>query len=121
MSRRTSLVVLTVLVASFLLGIPALVRAADPAPASPGYICTKCKIGADKAGKCPLCGAEMKKAGAYVCPVCDTTSDTPGKCACGRDYVKIELAAVKCPGCGYYYSKELGSCPVCKAAAAKKG
>ena len=81
----------------------------------PEYICTHCRIGADAAGKCPLCQAEMKKAGTYVCPSCDTTSDKPGKCPCGKDYVKTELAAHKCDGCGYWVSNETKGCPVCKA------
>ena len=84
------------------------------------YICTHCKIGSDTAGKCPICKEEMKKAGAFVCPTCDTTSDKAGKCPCGKDYVKISMAGTKCPGCGYYVSKEAKGCPVCKAAQEKK-
>ena len=102
----------TVIALSVLLG-PLQVIAAD-AP-SPGFICTKCRIGSDKAGACPLCKAEFKKAGAYVCTACDTTSDKPGKCPCGREYEKVALVAKKCPGCGYYVSKEATGCPVCKA------
>ena len=83
------------------------------------YFCTKCKIGSDNAGKCPLCEKEMMKAGTYMCPMCDTTSDKPGKCGCGKDYVKTELAGKKCGGCGYIIAKDAKSCPVCAAHARK--
>lgn len=38
-----------------------------PAQASPKYVCLMCKVGADKAGKCPICNLQMAKAGVYVC------------------------------------------------------
>ena len=84
------------------------------------YICTMCKVGGEQAGKCPLCGKDFKMAGKYMCPACDTTSDTPGKCACGREYVKVEMAGVKCPGCGYYHAKDTKGCPVCDKMAKDK-
>jgi len=85
-----------------------------------GYVCTHCKIGSDNPGKCPLCSEEMKKAGAYMCPTCDTTSDKPGKCPCGQEYVKVEMAGKKCPGCGYYMAKDARGCAVCKKMQAPK-
>jgi len=95
-----------------LFGVSSTLAGSD---AGPKYVCTHCKIGADAAGKCPLCQAEMMKAGTYMCPKCDTTSDKPGKCPCGQDYVKTELTAHKCNGCGYWISNEVKGCPVCKA------
>ena len=84
------------------------------------YVCTHCKIGSENAGKCPLCDEEMRKAGAYMCPTCDTTSDKAGKCPCGQEYVKVEMAGKKCPGCGYYMAKDAKGCAVCKKMQAPK-
>ncbi len=84
------------------------------------YLCTHCKVGADKAGKCPLCNKDMMKAGTYICSACDTTSETAGKCPCGKDYVKAELAGKKCGGCGYFMAKDAQGCAVCKAKGVKK-
>jgi len=97
------------------LGFAAAVSAGSDQPAPTAkYICTHDKIGADKAGKCPICGEEMRAAGTYVCPHCDTTSDHAGKCPCGQDYVKTEMAGKKCAGCGYIIAKDAAGCPVCK-------
>ncbi len=109
----TSLVVLSLGVATPL--VSSIGPALAGSDAGPKYICTTDKIGADEPGKCPICKHEMVKAGAYVCPACDTTSDKPGKCPCGKEYVKAEMAAHKCGGCGYWISNEVKGCPVCKA------
>jgi hypothetical protein len=100
------------------LALGAAATAADGAGAK--FVCTHCKIGADNAGKCPLCSGEMKKAGTYVCAACDTTSEKPGKCSCGKDYVKVEVTGKKCPACGYTAGKDATGCAVCKKMQSKK-
>ena len=119
--KNLRFVAVATLVMVGVLGAAVFLATAASASAAPGakYMCTKCKIGAESAGKCPLCQKEMTRLGTYVCPDCDTTSDKPGKCMCGKDYVKTEMAGKKCPACGYYIAKDATSCPVCAAHAKK--
>jgi rubrerythrin len=81
----------------------------------PKYICLMCKVGADKAGKCPICTLQMAKAGVYVCTGCGAMADKPGDCQnCKRPMVKLSSLAKKCKVCGYYSDKNKKECPVCE-------
>lgn len=44
------------------------------------YWCPHCKVGMDKAGKCPMCGKDMTKMKAYVCEKCLKEADKAGNC-----------------------------------------
>ncbi len=82
---------------------------------SPKYICLLCKVGADKAGKCPICNLQMGKAGVYVCTGCGAMADKPGNCEhCKKPMVKLASLAKKCKVCGYYSDKNKPECPVCE-------
>lgn len=83
--------------------------------AGPEYLCMMCKVGADKAGKCPICNLQMAKAGVYVCTGCGAMADKPGDCPhCKNPMVKLASLAKKCKVCGYYSDKNKKECPVCE-------
>ena len=116
MTRRMFTWILVAVVAVSLSGAGSMILASPGQTAGPAFVCTKCKIGSDQAGKCPLCGADMKPAGKYACPSCDMISDKPGTCACGKTLVKTEMAGKKCPACGHWIAKDAKSCPICDKA-----
>ena len=112
---RKATAALVVLFLAFGFAAAALAEShAEKEPAKATHVCMHCKVGAEKAGKCPICDAEMKTAGTYMCPHCDTTAEKAGKCPCGQEYVKTEMAGKKCGGCGYIIAKDATGCPVCK-------
>ncbi len=72
MARRFCWFVLIAGLLGGFLGSPQSATAQKPQAktqaAAAKYLCTKCHVGSAKAGKCPMCKAQMAKAGAFVCP-----------------------------------------------------
>ena len=74
------------------------------------YVCSECKIGSKKAGKCTKCGKDLVAMHVLSCADgmvtlcacgagCKCTMAADGaKCSCGKDVVKI--AAKDIAGCG---------------------
>lgn len=80
------------------------------------YWCKPCKVGMDKAGKCPTCGKDMTKMKAYICEKCLGGSDKAGNCGHCKVAMKsskdfLTAHAAQCPGCKAIH--EAGkACPV---------
>lgn len=78
-----SLLVLAFVVSAALAGEapkPAAKPAAQPTakkftPPKEVYECSHCKVGMDKAGKCPLCGMAMTKMKSHICEKCMKEAD----------------------------------------------
>ncbi len=105
MKKSLTLTVLTALLA--LVAVAILAQGTAPAKAPQAganaklYICTMCEYAADKPGKCPECGMNLKEvdraAVSYVCTMCSVTSDKPGKCPkCGMT-MKMKVAEPAAP------------------------
>jgi len=113
--------------------------AAKPQPAKAGaaakpkftppkevYWCKACKVGMDKAAKCPVCGKDMSKMKAYICEKCLGEADKAGNCSHCKVALKsskdfLTAHAEQCAGCKVIH--EAGKpCPVCakKAGGAAK-
>jgi len=92
------------------------------------YACPMGCARADKPGKCPKCGMDMKEVKAaaakkYACPMKCAESDKPGKCPkCGMNMKEVKATAAKkyaCPmGCAE--SAKPGKCPKCGMAMTEK-
>lgn len=79
--------------------------AADqPQAAMTHYLCPKCHVMSDMAGKCPKCEAEMvpthilavKGGTAYCCGCggdckCKGATDDTAKCSCGKEVMKVDV------------------------------
>ncbi|MCS6860145.1 MAG: hypothetical protein NZT92_07490 [Abditibacteriales bacterium] len=81
------------------------------------YWCKECKVGKDKAGKCPMCGKDLSKMKAYVCEKCLGESDKAGNCGNCKVAMKsskdfLAAHATQCAGCKMIH--EAGKpCPAC--------
>ncbi len=96
------------------------------------YMCPKCHVLSETAGKCPKCGEAMtpthilavKKGMAYCCGCgegckCTAMDKKMTKCSCGKDIMKVDVKGMYvCPGdkkmgqCPYV-SEKPGKCPMC--------